>query len=176
MNIGYTTRGFDLTEQIRKHTQQKLKKILSLDELLEVNMILEYSRGRYKAELLVHNRNTRLTATEVTSDVFKSINSVIDKMQKQIKRHKEKLVNRKRLAPPRVTKLTQNMAVLERTKTPRLIRARKQDIKPMSQDEALLQLETSGDSFLLFRNIRSDKIHVLFRRKDGNLGILDPDI
>ncbi len=174
MNIAYTTRGFDLTDQIQRHTELKLRKIVSLDEVLDVSLTLEFFRHRYKAELLVHNRNAVFNAIEQTPDVFKSINAVIEKIQNQLKRHKEKLRARKRKAPARAVKMTENMA--ETTKTPRLIRARKQDIKPMSQDEAMMQLERRNEPFLVFRNINSDKITVLYRRKDGNVGLIDPEI
>jgi putative sigma-54 modulation protein len=176
MNIAYTARGFNLTNQIQKYTETKLRKIVNLDELLEVNLTLEHARHRYKAELLVHNRNARFNAIEETSDVFKSINAVIEKIQKQLKRHKGKFIARKRQTAPRVTKLAENMAAIERVKEPRLIRARKQDIKPMSQDEALMQLDSGNEAFLIFRNINSDKINVMYRRKDGNIGLIDPDI
>ncbi|HSE43168.1 MAG TPA: ribosome-associated translation inhibitor RaiA [Acidobacteriota bacterium] len=176
MNIAYTARGFNLTNQIQKYTETKLRKIVNLDELLEVNLTLEHARHRYKAELLVHNRNARFNAIEETSDVFKSINAVIEKIQKQLKRHKGKFIARKRQTAPRVTKLAENMAAIERVKEPRLIRARKQDIKPMSQDEALMQLDSGNEAFLIFRNINSDKINLMYRRKDGNIGLIDPDI
>jgi putative sigma-54 modulation protein len=173
MNIAYTARGFDLTDQIQKHTESKLRKIVSLDEVLDVSLTLEFFRHRYKAELLVHNRNAVFNAIEQTPDVFKSINAVIEKVQNQLKRHKEKLRGRKRQTPARAVKMTENMA--ETAKTPRLIPARKQDIKPMSQDEAMMQLERRNEPFLVFRNINSDKITVLYRRKDGNVGLIDPE-
>jgi putative sigma-54 modulation protein len=176
MNVAYTTRGFELSEQIKKYTEEKLRKILSLDELIDVALTLEQSRGRYKAELLVHNRTARFAAIESTPDVFKSINAVIDKAQKQLKKHKEKLINRKRLAPNRGAKLNENMATGERVINPRVIRARKQDIKPMSQEEALMQIDSRNESFLLFRDTRSDRIRILFRRKDGNYGLIDSEI
>jgi putative sigma-54 modulation protein len=176
MNITYTARGFNLTNQIQKYTETKLRKILNIDELLEVNLTLEHARHRYKAELIVHNRNARLVAIKETSDVFTSINAVIEKVQKQLKTHKGKFIARKRQTAPRVTKLAENMAAIERVKEPRLIRARKQDIKPMSQDEALMQLDNGGEAFLIFRNINSDKINLMYRRKDGNIGLIDPDI
>ena len=175
MNIAYTARGFNLTGQIQKYTETKLRKIISLDELLEVSLTLEHARHRYKAELLVHNRNARFNAIEETSDVFKSINAVIEKIQKQLKRHKEKFISRKRQRTPKVTKLAENMAPMD-SKEPRLIRARRQDIKPMSQEEAMMQLDRRKESFLIFRNINSDKINVLYRRKDGNVGLIDSDI
>jgi putative sigma-54 modulation protein len=90
-----------------------------------------------------------------------------------MKRHKEKLIGRKRKVPAKGNQVIQNMAPEQ---LPRVIRARKQDIKPMSQEEALMQLDARKESFLIFRNIKSDKINVLFRRKDGNYGLIDPEI
>ena len=173
MNIAYTTRGFELNGQIKKYTEEKLKKILSLDELLEVTLTLEQARHRYKAELMVHNRAARFNAIEETPDIFKSINGAVDKIQKQLKRHKEKLVNRKRLSRSRNAAMTETT---ERVAIPRVVRARKQDIKPMSQDEAVMQMEARQDAFLVFRNLSSDKINVLYRRKDGNYGLIDSEI
>ena len=176
MNVSFTSRGFELTDQIKKFAQQKLRKIQALDQLIDVTLTLEQSKHLYKAELLVHNRNSRFSAIESTPDVFKSIHAVMDKMQKQVKRHKEKLRGRKRLAPTKGTKLVQNMAVAERTAAPRVIRARKQDVKPMSQDEALMQLNSAKEPFLIFRDTNSDTIHVIFKRKDGNYGLLETEI
>jgi ribosome hibernation promoting factor len=175
MNISYTSRGFDLSDQIKKYTEEKLKKILVLEELLDVNLTLEFARGQYKAELLVHNRNSRVIAIARTPDVFKSINAVIDKIQKQLKRHKEKLIGRKRLAGPRVKRIDITMAA-ERIKEPRIIRVRKPEVRPMTLEEAVLQLESRHDSYVFFRNLSSDRVNILFRRKDGNYGLIDSEI
>lgn len=175
MNISYTSRGFELTDAIKKYTDGKLKKILAVEELLDVSLTLEHARHLYKAELLVHNRNTRLIAIERTPDVFKSINAVVDKMQKQVKRHKEKLIGRKRQAIPKTKLIGIDMAE-ERIREPKFIRVRKSDVKPMRIEEAMFQLTSGKESFLLFRNIDSDTITILFRRKDGNYGLIDSEI
>jgi putative sigma-54 modulation protein len=178
MNVTYTTRGFVLTDQIRKYSEDKLRKIQSLDDLIDVTLNLEHARHMFKAELLVHNRSARFNAIQTTPDVFKSINAVIDKIQKQVKRHKEKLIGRKRKAPARTTDLIGTMAGTETVVIPRIIRARKQDVKPMSQEEAVMQLESGSfkASFLIYRDTETDRITVLFRRKDGNYGLVDSEI
>lgn len=176
MSVTYTSRGFELTDQIRKFAADKLRKIESLDNLLGIDLTLIHARHLFKAELLVHNRNSRFSAVEETADVYKSIHAVIGKIEKQLKKHKEKLVGRKRQAPARGSKLAENMASGERTSLPRVFRARKQDVKPMSQDEAVLQLDSGKESFLIFRNTNSDRINVLFKRKDGNYGLIDSEI
>src|SRR5262249_6827362 len=130
-NISYTSRGCDLTDGIKKYTEEKLNKILTVQEILGVSLTLELARHQYRAELLVHNRNARFTAIERTPDVFKSINAVIDKIQKQVKRHKEKLVGRKRKAVPRGKRLDMELLGYKAV-SPRIVRVRKRDIKPMS--------------------------------------------
>jgi putative sigma-54 modulation protein len=174
MNVTYTTRGFVLTDQIKQYSEEKLRKIESLDQLIDVTLNLEHARHQFKAELLVHNRTARFNAIETTPDVFKSINAVIDKIQKQVKRHKEKLIGRKRKAPGRKVETT--MAEREPAGAARVIRRRKQDVKPMSQDEAVMQLESTEESFLIYRDTGTDRINVLFRRKDGNFGLIDSEI
>lgn len=176
MNVTYTTRGFELTDQIRKFSEDKLRKIESLDDLIDVTLNLEHARHMFRAELLVHNRSARFNAIETTPDVFKSINAVIDKIQKQVKRHKEKRIGRKRMAPSRTTDLIARMAGTETIVMPRIIRARKQDVKPMSQEEAVLQMETGRHSFLVYRDTETDRITILFRRKDGHYGLVDSEI
>ncbi len=176
MNVTFTSRGFELTQQIRSFASEKLKKIQSVNELLNVNLTLEQSKHRYKAELLVHDRKARYTAVQTTPDVYKSIHAVIEKIEKQVKRHKEKMIGRKRKVPGKGTKLVQNMAATEKITVPRVVRSRKQDLKPMSQDEAVMQLESTGTGFLVFRDTRTDRISLLFRRKDGNYGLVDSEI
>jgi putative sigma-54 modulation protein len=176
MNITFTSRGFELTDQIRKFAREKLKKIQSLDDLIKVTLTMDQNKHLYKAELLVHDRNARFTAVESTPDVYKSIHAVIEKMQKQMQRHKEKIMARKRQVPAKGTKLVQNMATSERTAAPRVMRARKQDVKPMSQEEAMLQMESMKHDFVIYRDTGNDRVCILYRRKDGNYGLVDSEI
>lgn len=176
MNVSFTSRGFELSDQIKKYAKGKIQKLESLDQLIDVTLTLEHSKHLYKAELLVHNRNARFNAVESTPDVFASMNTVIDKVQKQLKKHKEKLIGRKRKAPAKGSHIYGNMAAGETSATPRVIRARRRDVKPMTQEEAVLQLSSREESFLIFRDTNSDRIHVLFKRKDGNFGLVESEV
>jgi len=176
MNITFTSRGFELTDHIRKFAREKLKKIESVDDLIKVKLTMVQDRHLFKAELLVHDRNAQFTAVQSTPDVYKSIHAVIEKVQNQVKRRKEKMIARKRQAPTKGSKLVQNMASSEKTSLPRVVRGRKQDVKPMSQDEAVLQMESMKLEFLVYRDTGKDRICILFRRKDGNYGFVDSEI
>jgi putative sigma-54 modulation protein len=176
MNVTFTSRGFDLTDQIRKFATEKIKKIESVHELINVTLTLNQNKHLYKAELLVHDRHTQYTAVQSTPDIYKSIHAVVEKIQKQVRRHKEKMIGRKRQAPAKTSKLAQNMATTETAAAPRVIRSRKQDVKPMSQEEAVLQMESMKLEFLVYRDTGNDRICILFKRKDGNYGLVDSEI
>ena len=176
MNVTFTTRGFRLTDQIRKFATEKIKKIESLHELLNATLTMDQNKHLYKAELLVHDRHTQFTAVQSTPDIYKSIHAVVDKVQKQVRRHKEKMIERKRQAPTKGAKLVQNMGTGEKTGSPRVIRSRKPDVKPMSQDEAVMQMESMNVDFLIYRDTGKDRICILFKRKDRNYGLVDSEI
>ncbi|HET6266537.1 MAG TPA: ribosome-associated translation inhibitor RaiA [Acidobacteriota bacterium] len=176
MNVAYTCRGFELTDRVKSFTEKKLKKLESLDRLIDVNLTMVHARHLFKAELLVHNRNARFNAIEETPDILKSIHAVILKVEKQLKRRKEKFIGRKRKTPPRTVRLAENMAEVEKPTIPRVVRARKQDIRPMSQDEAILQLDSRREQFLIYRDTNSDRINILFKRRDGNYGLIESEI
>ena len=176
MNVTFSSRGFDLTDQIRKFAREKLKKIESVHELITATLTMDQNKHLYKAELLVHDRHAQFTAEHSTPDIFKSIHAVIEKVDKQVRRHKEKMIGRKRQAPTKGTKIVQNMATTERMSSPRVIRSRKQDVKPMSQEEAVLQMESMKLDFLVYRDTGKDRICILFKRKDGNYGLIDSEI
>jgi putative sigma-54 modulation protein len=176
MNVTFTTRGFTLTDQIRKFATEKIKKIESLHELLTATLTMAQNKHLYKAELLVHDRHTQFAAVQSTPDIYKSIHAVVDKVQKQVRRHKEKMIERKRQAPTKGAKLVQNMGTGEKTGAPRVIRSRKQDVKPMSQDEAVMQMESTNIDFLIYRDTGKDRICILFKRKDKNYGLVDSEI
>ena len=176
MNVTFTSRGFELTDQIKRFAREKLRKIESLDELINVTLTMEQNKHLYKAELLVHDRSTQFTAIESTADVYKSILAVVEKVHKQVRRQKDKRIGRKRKTIDRGTKVEQNMATSERITPPRVIRSRKRDVKPMSQDEAVMQMESMKLEFLIYRDTGNDRVCVLFRRKDRNYGLVDSEI
>ena len=176
MNVTFTTRGFTLTDQIRNFATEKIKKIESLHALLTATLTMDQNKHLYKAELLVHDRHTQFAAVQSTPDIYKSIHAVVDKVQKQVRRHKEKMIERKRQAPTKGAKLVQNMGTGEKTGAPRVIRSRKQDVKPMSQDEAVMQMESTNVDFIIYRDTGKDRICILFKRKDKNYGLIDSEI
>ena len=180
MQIDYVSRNFELDDNLREYAATKLGKLSRfLDEPLEVKVTLEQEKYRLIAELHVAHRHGLLQAAGETEEMRDTINLVIDKLEKQARRSRKKFRDKRRRAD-RVNGLHQwPVEVLERGSLgedqPRIIKSSKLSIKPMGLEEAALQLEDSTNDFVVFRDIRSDRVCVLYKRRDENYGLISPD-
>lgn len=184
MNIEYVGRGYHVEDRDRRFCEDKLGKIARfLEEPAEVRVTLEVEKYRHVADLHVAHRHGILQATEETAgDMHEAINAAVEKLEKQARRSRKKLTDRKR----RVGRNGETgpggwpLEVLEREsfgsgREPRIVKSTRLEIKPMSLEEAALQLETSRNDFLVFRDATNDRVSVLYKRKDENYGLIVPE-
>jgi len=150
-----------------------LKKVDGLsryfDQIISVDAILEVERGRHKVELIGHLVNRKIIKAEAsTGDMYASVDQAVDKLQRQLVKYKEQLrVERKTGRPEAAPSPADDDA-------PRIVRMETYFRKPMSPEEAALQLESSGREFLVFFNAEDDSPAVIFRRGDGEYGLILP--
>lgn len=181
MKIHFTGRHFDITKAIKDFTEDKLSKIERFTEgIIEAHVILSVEKYRHMAEITLHGRHMSFSGKEETQDMYSSIGLVLDKIEKQAKKHKGKLVGRKR------TKLaTAKAATIANPGTessdkelsaPRVVITDSNAVKPMTVEEAVFQLEQSKMEFFVFKNSQTQSVNVLYRRKNGDLGLIDPEI
>ncbi len=173
MNVNYTARHTDITPEVRKHCERRLK---TLEKLLgypvEADLILSVEKYRHKAEINVKIKGATLNTVQETHDMFSSLGLAFDHIEKRVKKEREKLRGRKR----RKTREIEPFPPLEtEEQRVRVIPSRAFSLKPMSVEEALLQLESSNKEVFVFRKFDSEKWAVLFRRKDGNYGLVEPE-
>jgi len=150
-----------------------LKKVDGLsryfDQIISIDAVLEVKRGRHKVELVGHLVNRKIVKAEAqTGDMYASVDQAVDKLQRQLVRYKEQLrVERKggrsEVAPPPPD-----------PEALRIVRMETYFRKPMSPEEAALQLEASGRDFLVFFNAEDDSAAVIFRRETGEYGLILP--
>ncbi len=181
MNIEYVARNFSLHEDVRQFTADKLRKATKfLEEPVEVRVTLDVEKHRHVADLHVAHRYGVLQATEETPDMKDAINLAVDKVEKQARRARKRHMDSKR----RADRARQNgqhwpLAVVERDSVragaPRVIESTRIDIKPMTIEEAALELEESQHGFVVFRDAGSDRLSVLYRRRDSNYGLIAPE-
>jgi putative sigma-54 modulation protein len=183
MTVEFTGRQTEVSPKIRSLVEKKLKKLEKVLRLTRVHVILTEDKHRQIAEVSVHSPHLDLTATEETSDLTTSVSTVLDKLTRQAQRHMGKMRERKRRSTGRVEALWSGIVASTPpaegdggATTPRVIRSRRFVAKPMTVDEAILEVGESDDGLLVFRDARTERVSVLYRRKDGNLGLIEPEV
>ena len=183
MSVDITGRHIEVTEPLRKFATDRLDRLPGVtDEILEVHFILTVEKHqRHVAELNMKTRHDFYHAEEVSSDMYTSIASVVDKVEKQILKDKERNVTRKRHSNNNhkggeVITTTSIIEVEEilGEELPRIIRMNEVAAKPMSVDDAAVQVGGSDREFLVFRNADTERLNVVYKRKDGNIGWIEP--
>ncbi len=173
MKVEFTGRHVTVTAAIKKHTKEHLKKIekiLDFDSAGKVQAILEVEKQRHKAEIIFSWRDSVLTAEAETDDMYTAITQAIDKLERQAMKLKGKKTTQKRHTKS-VDKEEPKAAV---TKEPKIVRSRRYAVKPMTPEEAAAAVSASEDQFLVFRDAETDRIGVIYKRKDGNFGLIEP--
>ncbi|HTQ79970.1 MAG TPA: ribosome-associated translation inhibitor RaiA [Thermoanaerobaculia bacterium] len=179
MNIEYIGRNFHIDEPVKQHVATKLGKLLKfLEEPIEARATLFVEKHRHIAEIHVAHRHGVFQATEETGLMLEAINQAIEKIESQARRSREKLVDRKRHADKHAPGWP--VEVLDRTSvdsgTPRVIESIQLTIKPMTIEEAALALDGAEDGVVVFRDATTDRLSVLYRRKDNNYGLIAPEL
>jgi putative sigma-54 modulation protein len=180
MKIEFTGRQTEISPEVRRLAERKLGKIArSLPRMTRAHVILTADKHRQVAEVSVHSRNLDLSAVEVSTNPRLSVSNAMDKLLRQAQRQRAKQRDRKgsdsarRPAPPNPRKSPRSV---ETEIPPRVIRNRRRAVKPMTLDEAALELETRAEGVLVFRDAGNERMRVLYRRRDGHLGLIEPEV
>jgi putative sigma-54 modulation protein len=178
MDVSIFTRNMEMTPHLNEYVDHKIEKLdrylPSIDEA-RMDLSIENTRNAAHsqvAQLTVRVRGTILRAEERTQDIFASIDAVLDKMYRQIARYKGK--RRERVYVDEAPE-TLPAEALETISEGEIVRVKRFDVRPMSPDEAIEQMELLGHSFYIFLNAEEDMLNVIYRRGDGNYGLLQPE-
>jgi putative sigma-54 modulation protein len=174
MKIEFTGRQTDVPDDVRRLAERKLQKLGNLlPAVTRAHVILTADKHRQVAEVSVHSRQLDLTAVETTTNPRLSVTGATDKLLRQAQRQRAKRRDRKGSASPRLA-----LPAPERGGdggAPRVVRSRRAAVKPMTLEEATLEMEGRPEGVLVFRDAATERVGVLFRRKDGNLGLIEPE-
>ena len=180
MRLQVKGRNLEVSEQIRTYAEEKLGKLDRLvSDPTRVELELEVEKNpsiadNQVAEATVWTKGPVLRARETSGDMKASIDQLVAKLERQVKRYREK----RRVAPRRHARdgsVSTEPAPLEMPEPDTSIVKTKQfAVYPMSPEEAVLQLELVGHDFFVFRNAATDIINVVYRRRDGDFGLIEP--
>lgn len=181
MKIEFTGRNFTVSPAIRKHVSEHFKKIETvLSEAVNAHVILSVEKHhRNVVEIVVHWKDRSLTSKADTTDMYVAATQAIEKIRSQAVKVKGKIIDRhqssRAAGQGRQTPATSSPApaVKGEAVEPRIIRSRKHAVKPMTPEEAVLILAEVKDPFVVFQNADSGRVSIVFRRKDGNFGLIE---
>lgn len=179
MEFEYTGRHMDVTPALRQHVEDHFQKLAHLfnDSTARVHVIIEVEKNRQIGEVLLHWREHTLTAKDANADMYMALTRAIAKIEKQALKLKKKIIDRKQTAKSAASVAPQPDGLDEveaAPRAPRIVPARRYNVKPMTADEAALQLADAADQFLVFRDADTDRLGVLYKRKDGDFGLIEP--
>jgi putative sigma-54 modulation protein len=193
MRLELTGRHVTITPTVRKAVEQRVKHLTRMlnDSIHSVQVVITKDKFRFRAEVTLHARGERYLHGEATGrDMAAALGAAADKVEHQAQKLKSRWTERKRQGvsaakagsalprPERARRAFGNggpEAAEGEPAAARIIRARRYAVKPMSVDEAALEVGDGRDAFIVFRNATTDTINVLFRRPDGNLGLIEPE-
>jgi putative sigma-54 modulation protein len=167
-------RGVEVSEAIRSYAEKRLGKLERQlpDPRIELELYSEQNpsiKEHHVAEATVWTKGPVLRARESSQDVRASIDQLVDKLERQVTRYRDKRKRRRGRGAPQA--LDQG---LEMPEDPQIVRTKQFVLRPMNAEEAVLQLELVGHDFFVFRNAESDEINVVYRRERGGYGLIEP--
>lgn len=177
MQVSVTFRKVEALDTLRNYATEKLYRIKRyVEDPIEAHVVLSVEKFRHLAEVTINANGLVINGAEETGDLYSAIDMVVDKLEAQIKRHRRKLRQRKGDGGARGQMKTSALAEEEvsEEESPQVIKSEQVYAKPMDVDEAVMQLELAKSEFLFFTNSKTKTINVLYRRKDGNYGLIEP--
>jgi ribosome hibernation promoting factor len=179
MRLDITGRHVDITPDIRELIDKRLVRLGRLlnDSAISAQVILTKEKYRHRTEIVVHARGDRtLRGRGEGTGWPAALRQSSEKIEQQAQKVKGKWAERKRKgAGARTVDVPANGDAVNAGPVARIVRARRYPVKPMSVEDAALQVNADRESFVVFRNADTDAISILYRRKDGNLGLIEPD-
>ncbi|MCX5872088.1 MAG: ribosome-associated translation inhibitor RaiA [Deltaproteobacteria bacterium] len=177
MQVSVTFRHMEPSDALRNYVQDRTTKLTKyIDRPLESQVTLSVQKFRQMADVVINADGLRIAGQEAHEDMYAAIDLVMDKIERQVKKYREKIRKHK---PSQGKELRWRREIyqpesFEDDREPVIVRTENYFIKPMSVDEAAMQMDLSHQDFLVFNNASSQTINVVYRRKDGNYGLIVP--
>ena len=173
MRLDITGRHVEITPPLRQLIDRRLAKLSRVlnDSAISGTVILTREKYRHLSEIVIHARGDHiLRGTGAANAWHLSIRQAAEKIEQQAQKLKSKWAERKRRGAG-----AREVPAPEAVAVPRVVRATRYAIKPMSVEDAALRVDSGPDTFVVFRNAETDAVSILYRRKDGNLGLIEPE-
>lgn len=163
-----------VTNAIKEYIEEKVKKIqkyLSKADEITARVVVSVKGKDQKVEVTIPTKNLTLRAEEKNNDLYSAIDLVVEKLERQIIKNKTKILSKN--IKGKVSEFFLNDIDSEEAEDEIIVKRKQLDTKPMSEEEAILQMNMIGHDFFIFKDDKTFEINVLYRRKDGNYGLIE---
>jgi putative sigma-54 modulation protein len=175
MRLDITGRHVEITTPLRQLIDRRLARLGRLlnDSVISTQVVLTKEKYRHRTEIIIHARGDHMMRGLGEGNAWPlSLRQAAEKIEQQAQKLKSKWDERKRRGA--ASRMVSTSAPVEAAPTRRVVRATRYAVKPMSIEDAALRVEESSETFLVFRNAENDTVSILYRRRDGNLGLIEP--
>ncbi|HYF93321.1 MAG TPA: ribosome-associated translation inhibitor RaiA [Symbiobacteriaceae bacterium] len=170
MQLGVRGKNMEITNALRDYVEKKIGKLEKfIDQPLNAQVNMYTERGRHIVEVTAALNGLLLRGEEASGDMYASIDLVSEKLEKQLMKYKARF--KKRGKENGISEFGEAPPDVEGT----LVKHKRFAVKPLTIDEAIVQMNLLSHDFFVFANAETDKVNVLYRRKDGNYGLLEPE-
>jgi putative sigma-54 modulation protein len=168
MDIVISFRHITPDETLKTYVEEKLSRLQKYVETpLDVHVVLSMERSyRQRVDVMFTLNGTAINAHEVMNDIYASVDSIVDKLETRLKRFREKIKRYREERPKLIATGPEEAGA-------RVIVSRPIEAKPMDPEEAVMQLDASGNNFIIFRDVERGNVCVMYKRKDGNYGLIE---
>ena len=174
MNLVISGKNLDITEGLRSAVEEKIGKLERyFTDSTEVHVTLSTEKNRQKIEITIPMKGSIIRAEEVSSDMYVSIDLVEEVIERQLRKYKNKLIDKEQNAVHLNQEFIDEDAYEE--EEIQIIRSKKFAMKPMDPEEACVQMELLGHNFFVFSNSETEEVNVVYKRKGNTYGLIEPE-
>lgn len=194
-NISITGRHVMVTEAMKNHALEKLSKLERIaHRIIDVHVIMDIQKLEHRVDIVIKFNHVKIKVQAVSEDMYTSIDRALAKLQMQIRRYKERLQNHHAkgvsfvempvdvISPPSSEELVNDdiesfnrQEMVQNYRPHEVVKSEVRPLKTLSHDEAVMKMELSQDQFMIYRSEEDQKLKVIYRRQDGNYGIIQPE-
>ncbi|MBO8127314.1 MAG: ribosome-associated translation inhibitor RaiA [Firmicutes bacterium] len=185
MQIVTKGKNIEVTPALRDYAEKKVAKLLKFfgnEAAGKAEVMLRTERELHIVEVTVNLNGLLLRGEEATEDMYASIDGVVEKLERQVKKYKTRIHRKLRQDLAKEQQIAAEQALEEVKESEpdsngliKIVKTKKFAIKPMSAEEAAMQMDLLGHNFFVFANAETDEVNVIYKRKDGTYGLIEPE-
>ena len=162
MNLNITAKNIEVTNALKGYTEKKMSKLEKITDINEIWVTLSVEKYRQIADVKLNADGEIVKAKETSKDMYTSIDLVYELLERQLRRLKERYEDRRKITATKTETVTEPQIIVEDF-----------SLKPMTAEEAVMQLQVTEQQFIVFENVENEKVSILFCKTNGNYGLIE---